>query len=89
MFHMSYGQIIIIAWANIWHKTTNVHKLSNILILNFSETYLLLIKDRNNVNSSLIKKILIKIERNMKINFCEKINNNNGNMLIFGHLSIR
>ena len=44
---------------------------------------ILLIKDRNNVNSSLIEKILIKLERNMKINFFEKINNNNGNMLTF------
>ena len=39
MFHMSYGQIIKIAWANIWHKTTNVLQLSNILTSNFAQTY--------------------------------------------------
>ena len=39
MFHMSYGQIIKIAWANIWHKTTNVLQLSIFLILHFAETY--------------------------------------------------
>ena len=50
---------------------------------------MLLIKDRNNGNSSLIEKILMKIERKMKITFCEKINNKNGNMLIFGHFSIK
>ena len=50
---------------------------------------MLLIKDRNNGNSSLIEKILMKIERKMKITFCEKINNNNGNMLICGHFPIK
>ena len=50
---------------------------------------MLLIKDRNNGNSSLIEKILMKIERKMKITFCEKLNNNNGNMLIFGHFLIK
>ena len=54
MFHMSYGQIIKIAWANIWHKTTIVLELSNILIL--QKHIILLIKDRKNVNSSLIEK---------------------------------
>ena len=49
---------------------------------------MLLIKDRNNGNSSLIEKILMKIERKMKITFCEKINNKN-DMLIFGHFSIK
>ena len=56
MFHMSYGQIIKIAWANIWHKTTNVLELSNILILQLQKHIILLIKDRKNVNSSIIEK---------------------------------
>ena len=56
MFHMSYGQIMKIAWAKIWHKTTNVLKLTNKLILYFAEHIILLIKDGNNVNSSPIEK---------------------------------
>ena len=35
------------------------------------------------------RKILIKIEGDMKINVCEKINNNNGNIMIFGHFSMK
>ena len=56
MFHMSYGQINNIAWGNIWHKTTNVLQLSNILQKILQKHIILLIKDKNNVNSSLIEK---------------------------------
>ena len=56
MFHMSYGQIMKIAWATIWHKTTNGFKYQIFWFYILQKHIILLIKDRNNVNSALIEK---------------------------------